>query len=232
RRVDERPGGAVLGRRAHHDDAGGGYCGARGPRARPEDPRRKFPAHEAVHLLRYRHPADVHCGALAGHACRASALPGILMASFVGSLFASWLSEVATLAWLGLALAGAIVEVSIPHFGFAFVSAASVAAAVAAYFGFGIIPQIGIFVVVLAASLVGLRSRLVGYLGGQGVPSRTAPLVGKPGVVTHEIDATLGSGRVNVGGEDWAARATEPISTGVKIRVVGADGIVLEVTRA
>jgi len=154
------------------------------------------------------------------------------MLTFVGSLFDSWLSEVATLAWLALALVGAIVEVSIPHFGFAFVSAASVAAAVAAYFGFGIIPQIGIFVVVLAASLIGLRSRLVGYLGGQGVPSRTAPLVGKHGIVTHDIDMTLGLGRVNVGGEDWAARAPEPIATGARVRVVGADGIVLEVTRA
>jgi membrane protein implicated in regulation of membrane protease activity len=154
------------------------------------------------------------------------------MISFVGSLFDNWLSEVATLAWLALALVGAIVEVSIPHFGFAFVSAGAVAAAVAAYFGLGIVPQIGIFVVVLAVSLIGLRSRLVGYLGGQGVPSRTAPLVGRQGVVTHEIDATLGSGRVNVGGEDWAARAAEPIATGVKVRVVGADGIVLEVIRA
>ena len=154
------------------------------------------------------------------------------MLSFVGGLFDSWLSEVATLAWLALALVGAIVEVSIPHFGFAFVSAASVAAAVAAYFGFGIIPQIGIFVVVLAASLIGLRSRLVGYLGGQGVPSRTAPLVGRQGIVTHDIDTTLGLGRVNVGGEDWAARAAEPIATGIKVRVVGADGIVLEVIRA
>jgi membrane protein implicated in regulation of membrane protease activity len=154
------------------------------------------------------------------------------MISFIGNLFDNWLSEVATLAWLALALIGAIVEVSIPHFGFAFVSAGAVAAAVAAYFGLGIIPQIGIFVVVLAASLIGLRSRLVGYLGGQGVPSRTAPLVGRQGVVTHEIDATLGSGRVNVGGEDWAARAAEPIAIGVKVRVVGADGIVLEVTRA
>jgi len=154
------------------------------------------------------------------------------MISFVGSLFDSWLSEVATLAWLALALVGAIVEVSIPHFGFAFVSAGAVAAAVAAYFRFGVIPQIGIFVVVLAVSLIGLRSRLVGYLGGQGVPSRTAPLVGRQGVVTHEIDTTLGSGRVNVGGEDWAARATEPIAIGVKVRVVGADGIVLEVIRA
>jgi membrane protein implicated in regulation of membrane protease activity len=154
------------------------------------------------------------------------------MISFVGSLFDSWLSEVATLAWLALALVGAIVEVSIPHFGFAFVSAGAVAAAVAAYFGLGVVPQIGIFVVVLAVSLIGLRSRLVGYLGGQGVPSRTAPLVGRQGVVTHEIDATLGSGRVNVGGEDWAARATEPLAIGVRVRVVGADGIVLEVIRA
>ena len=154
------------------------------------------------------------------------------MLGFIGGLFNSWLSEVATLAWLALALVGAIVEVSIPHFGFAFVSAASVAAAIMAYLGFGILPQIGVFVVVLAASLIGLRSRLVGYLGGQGVPSRTAPLIGRQGVVTHDIDATLGAGRVNVSGEDWAARAVEPIATGVKVRVVGADGIVLEVTRA
>ena len=155
-----------------------------------------------------------------------------MVLNLVGGLFNSWLSEVATLAWLALALVGAIVEVSIPHFGFAFVSAASVAAALAAYFGFGIIPQIGIFVVVMAVSLIGLRSRLVGYLGGQGVPSRTAPLIGKQGVVTYDIDATVGAGRVNVAGEDWAARAAEPIANGVKVRVVGADGIVLEVTRA
>jgi len=149
---------------------------------------------------------------------------------FLDGWFNNWLSEVATLAWLSLALIGAIVEVSIPHFGFAFVSAASVVAAVAAYFGLGIIVQIGLFVVVLAVSLIGLRSRLVGYLGGQGVPSRTDSLVGRHGIVTHDVDATLGSGRVNVGGEDWAARAREPIATGVKVRVVGADGIVLEVT--
>ena len=76
-----------------------------------------------------------------------------------------------------------------------------------------------------------LRSRLVGYLGGRGVPSRTQPLIGRHGIVTHDIDAIVGGGRVNVGGEDWAARAAEPIASGVKVRVVEADGIVLEVTR-
>ena len=154
------------------------------------------------------------------------------MLTFISGWFDSLFSEIATLAWLSLALLGAIVEVSIPHFGFAFVSAGAVAAAIAAYFGLGVVAQIGIFAFVLAASLIGLRSKLVGYLGGQGVPSRTATLVGKHGVVTHDIDATLGAGRVNVGGEDWAARAHEPIAIGVKVRVVSADGIVLEVTRA
>ena len=149
----------------------------------------------------------------------------------LSGLFRSWVSEVATLAWLALALVAAIVEVSIPHFGFAFVSAGAVAAAIAAYLGTPIVAQIGIFVVVLVVSLVGLRSRLVGYLGGRGVPSRTQPLIGRPGVVTHDIDAIVGAGRVNVGGEDWAARSAEPIASGVKVRVVAADGIVLEVTR-
>jgi len=149
----------------------------------------------------------------------------------LSGLFRSWVSEVATLAWLALALVAAIVEVSIPHFGFAFVSAGAVAAAIAAYLGAPIVAQIGIFVVVLVVSLVGLRSRLVGYLGGRGVPSRTQPLIGRPGIVTHDIDAIVGAGRVNVGGEDWAARSAEPIASGVKVRVVAADGIVLEVTR-
>ena len=155
-----------------------------------------------------------------------------MLLNLVGRLFDSWISEVTTLAWLGLALVGAIVEVSIPHFGFAFVSAASVAAAIGAYFGLRVIVQTGIFVVVLAASLIGLRSRLVGYLGGQGVPSRTGPLIGRHGIVTHDIDTTVGAGRVNVAGEDWAARSAETIAIGSKVRVVAADGIVLEVTRA
>jgi membrane protein implicated in regulation of membrane protease activity len=50
-------------------------------------------------------------------------------------------------------------------------------------------------------------------------------------MVTNDIEPTLGTGRINVGGEDWAARSTEPIPTGTTVRVVGADGIVLEVTR-
>src|SRR5579864_2518712 len=112
------------------------------------------------------------------------------------------LTEFAVLVWLGVAFVAGVVEVTVPHFGFAFVGAGAVAAAAAAFVGYGVLVQFSTFVVVLVASLAGLRSRLVNRLGGRGVPSRTEPLIGKRGVVTHDVDLTVGAGRVNVGGED------------------------------
>ncbi len=154
------------------------------------------------------------------------------MLSLLWSLLSVWGSELAVFAWLTIAFVAAIVEVSIPHFGSAFVSAGAIAAAAAAYLGARVPVQIGTFVVVLMVSLIGLRSTLVGRLGGRGVPSRTDALVGRHGIVTHDIDPTTGTGRVNVSGEDWAARSTHTIAAGTRVRVVGADGIVLEVTAA
>ena len=77
-----------------------------------------------------------------------------------------------------------------------------------------------------------IRPRMMSRLGSQGVPSRTEPLIGREGVVTFDIETTVGAGRVNVGGEDWAARAPTPLAAGTRIRVVAADGIVLEVVPA
>ncbi len=154
------------------------------------------------------------------------------MIQILSRLFPSWFAEVSALTWLGLALVAAVLEISLPHFGCMFISLGAVAAAVAAYFGYGIPTQIGSFVVVMTVSIVVLRARLLDRVGGQGLPSRTGPLVGRHGIVTHDIDPTIGTGRINVGGEDWAARCGEPIPTGTKVRVVGADGIVLEVMRA
>jgi membrane protein implicated in regulation of membrane protease activity len=145
----------------------------------------------------------------------------------------AWSSELAALVWLAVALIAAIIEVSIPHFGFGFVSIGAVAAAGLAFVGYSLTVQMAVFVVVLSVSLLLLRSRLLGRLmSGRGLPSRTDAMIGRHGMVTHDIDATLGGGRVNVGGEDWAARSSDVIGSGTKVRVVGADGIVLEVTRA
>src|SRR5438067_2452666 len=118
-----------------------------------------------------------------------------------------WASELTALAWLVVAFISAIVEVSIPHFGFAFVGAGAIVAAAAAFFGYSAQVQFGAFVVVMTVSLVLLRSRLLAGIAGRGVPSRTEALVGLQAVVTHDIDPTLGTGRVNVAGQDWAARS-------------------------
>ncbi|MBI3490650.1 MAG: NfeD family protein [Acidobacteria bacterium] len=150
----------------------------------------------------------------------------------IWKFLSNWASEMSALTWLTVAFVAAVLEVSIPHFGSAFVSAGALAAAVAAYLGFSAATQLITFVIVLSVSLVGLRSGLMARIAGRGVPSRTDPLVGRLGVVTHDIEPATGAGRVNVGGEDWAARSAEPVASGTTIRVVGADGIVLEVTRA
>ena len=146
-------------------------------------------------------------------------------------MLSDFFARIGMLVWLAVALVAAIVEVSIPHFGFAFVGVGAVAAAGAAYFGYDVPTQFAVLIVVLIVSLAFLRSRLVGLFGpAKGVPARTATLIGRQAVVTHDIDPTTGTGRVNVGGEDWAARSNEPIAAGAKVRVAGADGIVLEVT--
>jgi membrane protein implicated in regulation of membrane protease activity len=122
--------------------------------------------------------------------------------------------------------------VSIPHFGLIFVAIGAVAAAAAAALALSAPVQIVVFCVVVTGSVLALRPRLVAGLNSRGVPSRTEQLIGKEGIVTHEIDPTAGGGRVNVGGEDWAARSIERIPAGTRVRVAGADGIVLEVRQS
>lgn len=132
--------------------------------------------------------------------------------------------------WVMVAILTAVIEVSIPHFGVIFASLGAAAAALAAALGMGMAVQLVIFVVVLIASLAILRPRLIGHSDAPGVPSRSDALIGRDGIVTHDIDPTVGAGRVNVGGEDWAARCATPLPIGTRVRVAGADGIVLEVT--
>jgi membrane protein implicated in regulation of membrane protease activity len=140
--------------------------------------------------------------------------------------------EFTAIGWLAAALVAGIVEVASPHFGLIFVSIGAVAAAIVTFMGYGGTVQGVAFVVALVVSLVTLRKRMTGRLGGRGVPTRTAPLIGRQGIVTHDIDPVVGAGRVNVGGEDWAAKSLEAIAVGTTIHVVAADGIVLEVRRA
>jgi len=140
--------------------------------------------------------------------------------------------DAGALLWIVVAIVAAVVEISIPHFGLIFVSVAAAAAAAAAAIGLGMIPQLVIFTVAVIASLTLLRPIFVKKLHGPGVPGRTEALFGRDGIVTEAIDPISGTGRVNVGGQDWAARSGTTVAAGTVIKVVGADGIVLEVRPA
>ena len=138
--------------------------------------------------------------------------------------------DTATFAWVLLAIGAAVVEILTPQFGVIFVSVGAGAGALVTLLGGGVTWQVLAFAVVVAVSLTLLRPRMLGWLGRTpGVPSRTDTLIGKQGQVTQVINPTLGTGRVIVAGEDWAARSTSVVAAGVDVRVVGADGIVLEV---
>jgi membrane protein implicated in regulation of membrane protease activity len=143
-----------------------------------------------------------------------------------------WSFDFGALVWLVVAILAAIVEVSIPHFGLIFVSLAALVAALASSLGGGLMLQLLLFSVALVGSFVTLRPIFIKKLHGPGVPGRTEALLGRDGIVTQDIDPISGSGRVNVGGQDWAARSPAAVPSGTLVKVVGADGIVLEVTRA
>jgi membrane protein implicated in regulation of membrane protease activity len=134
-----------------------------------------------------------------------------------------------TVAWVIVAIIGGVVEISIPHFGLIFVSIGAAAAALASLAGAGLVVQALVFLLALGASTGLLRRRMLVRLESRGVPSRIDPLIGRDGVVTHDIETSVGAGRVNVGGQDWAARSAASLPAGTRVRVVGADGIVLEV---
>ena len=134
--------------------------------------------------------------------------------------------------WVIVALGAGILEVVVPAFGFVFVTLAALLAAVLALLAFGLTTQVVVFAAsallfLLVAAAV-LRAR-----GSAAAPAcRRAPRrspASSPRSPTP-IDPVRGSGRVNVEGHDWAARASVAIPAGAPVRVDGADGIVLLVS--
>jgi membrane protein implicated in regulation of membrane protease activity len=133
--------------------------------------------------------------------------------------------------WVVVALGAGILEVAVPAFGFVFVTLAALVAAVLALLGLDLAVQVVVFAGATLFFLLVLRRFFVHRLrGGPGVPSRTEALQGKLAEVTEPIDPVRGSGRVLVEGHDWAARSPVAVPSGVRVRIDGADGIVLLVS--
>jgi len=133
--------------------------------------------------------------------------------------------------WLIVALAAGILEIVIPALVFLFVALAAVLAVGVAWLGASFTIQVVVFAAASLLLLLLVRPFFASKrLAARGVPSRTEALAGRLGHVTEAIDPVKGTGRVNVGGEDWAARSAAALPAAAEVRVEGADGIVLIVS--
>jgi membrane protein implicated in regulation of membrane protease activity len=133
--------------------------------------------------------------------------------------------------WLALALLAGIVEVIVPALVCLFVGVAAVLTAGLAWLGLSPTVQVVFFSAASLLLLLVVRPLFASKrIGGAGVPSRTEAVAGKLAHVTEAIDPVRGTGRVNVAGEDWAARSSASVAEGAEVRVDGADGIVLLVS--
>jgi membrane protein implicated in regulation of membrane protease activity len=135
-----------------------------------------------------------------------------------------------TLVWIVVGILALGGELLAANFLVIFVAFAALIAALLASLRVGLPAQLVAFSTAALMLPVLLRRQMVRRLSGRGVPSRTETLVGTIAEVTQSIDGVLGTGRVIVGGQAWAARSTSLVPTGTKVRVIGADGIVLLVT--
>lgn len=101
--------------------------------------------------------------------------------------------------------------------------------------GLGFVEQGIAFAAASAASMVGLRPKLMQYFQlGPGTDLRTGvdALLGKTGIVTERIGPGL-PGRVKVDGEDWRGASSDAavIEPGTQVTVIQVDGTTLMVEK-
>jgi membrane-bound serine protease (ClpP class) len=96
-------------------------------------------------------------------------------------------------------------------------------------FNVGVSPEVVLFVVVLSLLCVGLVAWLVWRGHKRQVMGGSEGMVGAQGKVTVAIPGGYDLGRVFVHSEIWQARAPRAIAVGSRVRVVGIDGMEVQV---
>jgi len=132
--------------------------------------------------------------------------------------------------WLGAAAALAILELIFPGIFLVWIALAAAGTSIAVLlFGLPLAFQVMLFAILAMASVYAGRR----WYAAHDVPSadphlnnRVARLIGRQVMVVGAIDG--GQGRVRVGDSVWSCRGPD-CAEGTPVRIVGADGICLEV---
>lgn len=134
--------------------------------------------------------------------------------------------------WLIVALIAAVVEVVGSGLVFIGVAGAALVAAIIAVFVPAILVQAIVFAAASAGYVILLRPTVLRLISGQhltlpGPQSTTQHVVGRRGIVTHEVNED--GGQIRIGhGEFWSARsynADETLPEGSRVEVVLVDGL-------
>lgn len=131
--------------------------------------------------------------------------------------------------WLILAAVGIVVEALSPQLVSIWFVLGFVAALIASMFGAPLYLQIIIALAVSVISLIATRPLVKKMTGTKVTRTNADRYVGEEGVVTDEINAVLGTGRVTVMGSNWAAvcSGSSIVPVGTKVQVEAIEGVKL-----
>lgn len=113
-------------------------------------------------------------------------------------------------------------------------AAGALAAMIAALLGAQLWLQVVLFTAVSVGLLLALRPVLKKFITPKKVATNADALIGTEGLVLEKIDNLAGTGRVKLGGMEWAARSEtgEAIEAGTVIKVNKIQGVKVFVTPA
>lgn len=135
------------------------------------------------------------------------------------------------LVWVGLLLVFTLIELLTYQFFALCFSFGSVSALVVSLFDVGIMGQIVAFLVVSSLLIVFIRPIAYKMLKVDHRPTNSDMLIGKEGIVIAEINNLEKRGRVNILGQDWAAKNAieKTIQVNTKVVVKKIEGVTLVV---
>jgi len=162
-------------------------------------------------------------------------LPGVIGGiSLLLALFAFQVLPInmAGLGLIGLGIAFMIAEAFVPSFGVLGLGGVIAFGAGSVMLMDASVPGYGISMA-LIGSLSLLSALLFILIGGMAAKARKRPVVSGAEELSHDTGIALESfehsGHVQVHGETWQAKSDQPVHQGDAIRVIGRDGLILEI---
>lgn len=130
-----------------------------------------------------------------------------------------------TIYWLILFVILLIIEIITLGLTTIWFAGGALAALAAGIFGFGTMIQVIVFLAVSIILLVMTRPIAVKYFNQERQKTNAERLIGQCALVLEDIDTLEGKGRVEISGQEWAAKTDEPDGKIPKNTVVVVNGI-------